>query len=430
MKLIYFILLVTFVFSASAQTVTKNFDDIWTMFHQNSLKKKAQELEMISQQESLQRAERHWLPRVYVTGQWFRTNDPTQVFFNNLGQRSIEQADFIPSDLNRPDQQSFGFGTLGIDLALYEGGMKSSQTSMYKTMLRASEIELRAKKSEEYAELARHYGLFLVVSSNEDLLKGLRENLRRIISTYQVGAQSNPVGYSGLLGLKGVDNRIQGVLTQYEMKSNHARQWINGKTAQNNLWRPELKESLKDFLITKLTTPSTSSHSSLILAQEEKLKTLDEVSEMEKARYLPRVGLFAQNNLYDGKRDTETAQSYGIYLQWDLFNPDSYGRMGEARAKAMAEAAKLKAFKQEEKIMLQNLLESKTALENSLKILNDSDRLLQEQSSTAMKLFKSGMLNGLQLAEVINRRVDLVESQFSAQSQYLDIISRIYQLNN
>jgi hypothetical protein len=168
----------------------------------------------------------------------------------------------------------------------------------------------------------------------------------------------------------------------------------------------------------------------MIQAQEMKLKTLDEMKNMEKARFLPRVGIFGQNNLFDGDRDSATSQSYGLYLQWDLFNPDSYGRVAEAGAKALAEQTKLKAFKQEEQIMLNQLQESKVALEKSLRLLSNSDSLLQEQSSNAMKLFRSGMLNALQLAEVLNRRVDLVENELEVETQYLEVWSRLYQLNN
>ena len=115
---------------------------------------------------------------------------------------------------------------------------------------------------------------------------------------------------------------------------------------------------------------------------------------------------------------------------WDLFNSDSYGRVGEANAKALAGQAKLEAGKQEEKIMMDQLLESKATLEKSLVLLENSDNLLKEQTQNAMKLFRSGMLSALQLAEVINRRVDLIDNKNKAEAQYLDVYSRLYQLNN
>jgi outer membrane protein TolC len=430
MKSMMPVVLLLLSLSAQAQLAPKSFDEIWGQFYQKSLKQKSVMLEKDAHEQSLARAQRHWLPRAFVGGQWFSTNDPTQVFFNHLGQRSIEQADFMPADLNRPGRETFRAAALGIDLPLYEGGMKASQSSMYEALVKASDLELRAKRSEEYAELARHYGGLLILTQNENLLNELKLNLGKVIANYQVGAQSNPVGYSGLLGLKGVVNRIEGLLVQYELKITNSREWINSKIEHTDLWKPEVNESVSDFLATKLSSGSHVSSSSLLQAQEMKLKTLEEMKNMERARFLPRLGLFAQNHFFDGDRDSATSQSYGLYLQWDLFNPDSYGRVGEAQAKKLAEETKLKSYKQEERIMLSNLSESKVALEKTLKVLSNSDSLLQEQSSNAMKLFRSGMLNALQLAEVINRRVDLVENKLAAETQYLDVWSRLYQLNN
>ena len=154
------------------------------------------------------------------------------------------------------------------------------------------------------------------------------------------------------------------------------------------------------------------------------------MKEMEKARHLPRVGLFAQSNIYSGDRDTANAQAYGIYFAWDIFNSDSHGRVGEASAKFRAGEAKIQAEKQEEKIILEQMLASKNTLEKSLALLEDTDKILKEQTLNAMKLFRSGLLNALQLAEVINRRVDLIENKNKVENQYLDVYTRIYLLNN
>ena len=410
--------------------VAKSFDALWSDLYQKSYQQKSVGLEKEANELSFSRAKRHWLPRAYVAGPWFSTNDPTQVFFTNLGQRSIEQADFIPNDLNNPGRKNFKTATLGLDLPLYEGGMKSSQSSMFESLVKSSEMEMKAKKSEECAEFSRQYGGILLHAQNEQHLTDLDKNLEKIISNYQVGSQSNPVGYSGLLGLKGVGNRIEGMLYEYDLKISNSKKWINTKTETQENWTPDLSQNLKDFLNQNLSQSSTASYSSMMLAQELKVKTLEDAKDMEKARYLPRVGLFAQNNIYSGDRDTASAQAYGLYLMWYMFNSDSYGRVGEANAKAMAGQAKLKAGKQEEKIMLGQLLESKATLEKSLVLLENSDNLLQEQTQNAMKLFRSGMLSALQLAEVINRRVDLIDNKNKAEAQYLDVYSRLYQLNN
>lgn len=404
--------------------------ELWNEVFQKSYQKKFLDQEKEANQEGLARAKRHWLPRAYVSGQWFRTNDPTQVFFNNLGQRSIQGSDFTPADLNRPGIKNFRFGSLGLDLPLFEGGLKSSQTSMFDHLVQSSDMERVAKKSEEYGEFSRQFGTLLITEKINQRLNELKIQLTKVISQYQVGSQSNPLGYSGLLGLRGVENRITGLLSETDLKRTNARNWINSKRQNQDAWKVDHKLNLVGFIQNNLTESANRSYSSLILAQELKVRTLENMKEMEKARFLPRVGLFAQNNIYSGERDSATSQSYGIYLMWDLFNSDSYGRVSEANAKAMASEAKMEAHKQEERIMLVQLSESKITLEKKLTLLEKSDQLLNEQTINAMKLFRSGLLNALQLAEVINRRVDLLENKSKAESQFLDVNSRLYQIKN
>jgi len=413
-----------------AQISEKTFEEIWQNFYQKSLSQKSVAKEQEANELSLARAKRHWIPRAYVTGQWFNTNDPTAVFFNHLGQRAITQADFNPSDLNRPGQKTFQTAGLGIDFPIFEGGLKSSQTSMYESLVKSSEIELKAKKTEEYSELTRQYGGLKIYSANQSLLSDLKNDLKAIIKNYQVGAQSNPVGHSGLLGLKGVDNRLEGIIAEFELKKVNFKNWISTKAELDQEWVPDGKENLIRYISTNLSKSGSTSYSTMILAQEMKLKTMDDMKDMEKARFLPRVGLFANSQFYSGRRDTANSQTYGLYLMWDLFNSDSYGRVSEAEAKAMTQQMKLLAYKQEEKIALQQLADSKQTLERTLVLLDDSEKLLKEQTVNAMKLFRSGMLSALQLAEVINRRVDLIENKTKAESQFLEVTSRLYQINN
>ena len=428
-KFIYFF--ASFMVLSNAHSAeVKKFNTLWDEIYQKSYDKKSSELERETFELSLKRADRHWLPRVYLGGQWFSTNDPTQVFFTNLGQRSIQQADFIPSDLNYPGRKNFKTATLGLDLPIYEGGMKSTQSSMLKSLVKASELEIKARKSEEYAEFSRQYGGLIIYTENEKYLSDLKSKLGSIIASYQVGSQSNPVGYSGLLGLKGVINRINGALYEVELKIQNAKFWINSKIEKNEDWAPDTTIKLGEFLKQNLSQSAHQSYSSMLLAQEIKTSTLDDIKEMEKARHLPKIGFFAQNNMYRGNRDTQNAQAFGLYLMWDIFNSDSYGRVGEANAKALAAQAKIESGKQTEKIMWDQMNSSKITLEKSIELLSNSDVLLKEQTVNAMKLFKSGMISALQLAEVLNRRVDLIENKSKVESQYLEVYSRIYQLNN
>lgn len=149
-------------------------------------------------------------------------------------------------------------------------------------------------------------------------------------------------------------NRIEGSLYELSLKVLNSKSWINTKTEMAEDWTPDLSENLKDFLITKLSSSNSSLYSSMLLAQELKVSSLENVKDMEKARHLPRVGLFAQTNIYSGDRDTANAQAYGIYLAWDIFNSDSYGRVGEANAKFRASEPRLKQGKRKRKLCVIN----------------------------------------------------------------------------
>jgi len=426
-----FILSILLLSTAYAeQKPIMGFDELWSQLMNKSAKIKQASFELESAELADARSGRHWLPRAYVTGQWFETNDPAAVFFNNLGQRAVTQADFSPATLNQPERQTFRNATLGLDLPIYEGGMKSQQSQMMGLVLRASELELKAKKTEEYIDLSHHYAALSIVDKTQSNLLQVKSELEKIISTYQVGEKSNPVGYSGLLGLKGVLNRVKGQELYLAMQSTEHRDWINQKLDIMQDWQVQIVDSIEAFSQKYLSEVGSTSYSSLLLANQLKVESMQNMTEMEKARFLPRVGIFAQNNLYAGDRDNENSQTIGLYFMWDLFNADSFGRLGEAKARANAALAQIQQGKTEQNLMKLKLKSLQATLEETLKILEDNQRILSEQTQAAMRLFRSGMLTALQLAEVLNRRVDLIENKYKTENNYLEVRTRIYQLHN
>lgn len=406
-----------------------NFGEVWQRFTDNSLEMASVKSEKEASEIALKRGELHWLPKLSLMGQWFNTNDPGQVLINQLGQRSMTPADFTPSTLNHPDRKQFTNAMINLNFPVYEGGLKENQLSVLKTLDKSINMELEAKKTENYAELTRQYGSLLIFQQNLLSLKELKKELDRIVSYYQMGAVSNPVGRMGLLGLQGVSNRMESMLITIEQQSKNHKSWISNKAELNEDW--ELKENNIDNYINEyLLADSTSDFSTQIKTQELKVSALDYTPDMEKARYRPRVGLFGQNQIYSGDRSTENAQTFGIYLQWELFNVDSYNRTSEARVRAIAAQEKLRFAKQEETIARSKLFSTKETLETNLKLIKESSKLLNEQAKNSIKLFRSGLMNGLQLAEVINRRVDVIEQKNTVELQYLDVRSRLYQLGH
>lgn len=406
-----------------------DFEEVWLHFYKNS-----HEMESIRKDEkaaelSLERAGLHWLPKISLMAQWIDTNDPGQVLFNTLGQRSMKATDFVPSSLNYPDRKQFINGLIGLELPFYEGGLRVGEHSMLASLLQASRIEKKARQTEIFSDLAKKYGSIIVYQQNLFSLKKLKHELDKIISSYQIGSRNNPLGHSGLLGLKGLSNRIQGLFIVFEQELDTSKNWISSKAGLNQDWSIE-ENSISDYVRRHLDIDPTVIASSLLSAQEFKVTSLDYVSHMEKARYLPQVGLFAQNQLYSGDRNTENIQAFGLYLRWELFNSDSFNRSAVARAKAMSAKAKLRSSMQEETLMRSKLMRAKEALEINLELLESSSSYLTEQTRNSMRLFRSGQLNALQLAEVINRRVDLLEQKNSVELQYLDIRMALYKLTH
>ncbi|MBI2522596.1 MAG: TolC family protein [Bdellovibrio sp.] len=431
MKKLFFLMLILDISEVFAQTrAVKNFDEIWQSFYQQSYLVQEARAEKESSSFALARVKRHWLPRVYLSGQILSSDDPGQVFYYNLGQRAIIQSDFVPSTLNNPDREFYQVGIIGVQLPLYEGGSKIAQVSMMESIFHARDLEMEARKSKEYAELSRQYGEILSYSYSMNNLTGLKDELQQVMSSYQVGAKSNPIGNSGLLGLKAVHNRIVGLKTRFLIQIESQKNWISEKAQIDANWVPNLNMDLSTYLEKGLHRETFNPQSNALSANFLEVDASGKMREVEKARFLPRIGLFAQNNLYNGARDFQNSQTFGINLTWDLFNYDSYGRVAEAQAKFSAAEAKVRAAKQDEVIARRNFSISKVMLEENLELLSDTEKLLQEQTRNAMKLFKSGALSALQLSEVINRRVDLIENISNTENKYLEVMSNLYLIHH
>ncbi len=61
------------------------------------------------------------------------------------------------------------------------------------------------------------------------------------------------------------------------------------------------------------------------------------------------------------------------------------------------------------------MTESLKAYQQNIQLLNDSYKLLIEQSKITETLFKNGSINALQFVEVLSRRADLITQQGEAE---------------
>lgn len=443
---------------------TFSFQEVWKLTEQNSPSQKAVAYEKKAIETGRDKAKRHWFPRVYLQGRSFISNDPATVFFSNLGQRAVKESDFAtksmrervsnfidlnnnpytnintnninlvaPDTLNNPGSDTFHRGTVGLDLPLYEGGARTEAVKARENALKAKNFEQQFITLNEYGNTAINYGEYIITEDLDKVLRNLQVAVNRILRRYQVGATSNPVGYSGLLGLKTLRNRVNGLIEENNSRKQSVREIIRinaGSLPEN--WQPEKKSivlfSQQTLKIDQKSIGKESSHytRAMIAAAE----ASENQAEAEKAKFLPRVGVFTEGNVYGGSRNTATSYNAGFYVQMNLFSPSDYGSLKEAKMKSKAARARAEEAKRKEEAQLAMLKKASKALKKNIKLMEQSSDLMSRQFRTARKLFRNGSINALQMTEVLSRRVDLIVAKANAEREYLKIRAGLLSFSN
>ena len=411
----------TLFITGSVHAETLSFASAWNKINEGSAAQESSRLQTESLTESQARVSRHWLPKVYLDAKTYQTNDPGASFFGLLEQRSIKQTDFNPDSINHPDSHIYTRGALGLDLALYEGGMKSSQVDLFRHSVAAQQNTTSQIQVEQYSTVGLSYGSLSVLEQQRIRLQGLSSEVSRMIKSYQLGSKSNPVGYSGLLGMKSLANRISGLLNQYDAQSKAHYAVLRELGLRDSSWSPENINS--NTFVTRYFDRSSKQGEPVasykIESAKENVKASEEMANMEKAKFLPRAGAFAETFIFNGNRDTANGYNAGLYLQWSLFDPSEYGSLREAKLKSMAAAKYSEATEQQERTERAALNESLKSLRQNIELLNDSYKLLVEQAKMTNTLFKNGSINALQIVEILSRRTDLIAQQGEAELELI-----------
>lgn len=405
---------------AATTAVSVSFDEAWQLVKKNSPAVRAATQEHQATEIAQSRAERLWLPRIYTELRAYSTDDPGNSFTSVLNQRQIEASDLTPNALNHPSSGSYQRATLGVDLPLYEGGGRVAGARVAKSMAEVRAQEQKATMQRQYLDLAKHYANTLALNTQAETLQQLARTVDALIQNYRLGATSNPVGHSGLLGLKNLGNRLEGALSENRARYESARQAIAEMAAElPPNWTPA-RQSFDDFVAQRLADDGTDSVSPQVAAQRSMAKAADDAVASERARYLPRVGLFAEENMYSGDRDTATGHTVGLYLQWDLFSAQRSGVVDQSRLNAEAARSRAEAALQRSRIETATARRAQEALARNIQLMDQSEGYLQDQTESARNLFNSGAINALQLVEVLARRVDLLQARTAAQLELVE----------
>ncbi|MCB0378961.1 MAG: TolC family protein [Bdellovibrionales bacterium] len=405
--ILFFYLLVV-VHNASAAEV--DLKKVWQSIQTDSQAIKAARFDHKASLEAQSRSEKHWLPQVYLNARAYQTNDPGANFFGLLQQRSVQATDFNPATINQPGANNYAMGAIGLNLPLYEGGMKANQAELQNHLSAAKKDTIFHVRNQQYAAVVQSFGTVALVEQQRKKLLDLSKNIRKLIKYYKIGSRSNPVGYSGLLGLKSLANRVDGVLQNYEgqVLAHHAALKQMGFSHQG-YWTPHFT-NLESYLGQALGVGASES-SYFIESLRKQALVAEKASDMESARYRPQLGVFAETYMFNGDRKTADGFSAGLYLKWNLFSPDSMGRSSEAQYRAVSASAHAQAQSQKMLAEKEGAEKAIQALRENLKLLESSQNLLDEQVKMARKLFRNGSINALQLTEILNRRIDMISQQ-------------------
>lgn len=420
-------LLLILTFKAQAND---EFDKIWNSISSKSLYLKSSKEIVLASEKNKMRMGNHWVPTVYTTGSSYLTSDPGANMFGLLSERSIEQSDFMPDRLNHPGSNIYTKLALGVSVPLYEGGMKTSISKASEYQYESKKFEDKFNKVQLYSEVAKNYFTIKSIERFDSEILKIKSMLDGIIGKYQLGNKSNMLGYSGLLGLKSLKNRILAITDENQAKYEvlvKALDELNGDHIQ-------LKKNDTNYLsdVNKYLSIEQSEYqeSDKINALNQNAKAANEIMGAEKSRNLPRVGIFAESYAFNGNRKTAGGYTAGLTLNWNLFSGNDLGASDEALHKSYAARYFAEASSQKEKIEFRSLTEMESVLIKTIVTLGESQKLLDEQTIVANSLFKNGMINALQLTEVLSRRIDLLKSKSEVELSLVETKSKKLLLTN
>lgn len=394
---------------------TVAFQDIWKQVRRDSPAIRAAEYGLKAAGIEADRAGAHWYPRLYLDARAYATNDPAQSFMSLLEERRISVADFSPASLNQPADRFYERGALVLDFPLFEGGGKQAMADSARKMRDAKGWENASAQTGEYVQLAGNYASLLALRDEREGVEKLRTQVQAILEHYNIGSKSNPVGYSGLLGLKNLRNRLLGLEAQDQAQENALKTEIRLKAKDMPAdWVPSSVGTV-DFLDRSLPENSRLKPPPFVQAALSQAEAAEKMKAAKTAVLLPKVALFGEGTLNNGDRASATGYAAGVYLQWDLLDIPHFGAGDQAQAEADAAKAGAEVLRRQSSADWSQAQETQKALRTNLILMDDSSKLLEEQTETARNLFRDGSINALQLVEVLSRRADLISDRTQAE---------------
>ncbi len=434
-----------------------SFDELWRNVEEHSLGRKAKQLEYKASEVAKERSDKHWLPRIYTDVRAYNTNDPALNLLGKLGQRSANDSDFstasarvrpgnfldsnnqpyttLNSDsanlfakdtLNYPGSNTYSRGSLGIDLAIYEGGSGKTLSKIQEKRSLGLKLESEAMRDREYVNSALFFRGLQSIAEFRNRLQQIAKIESRFQSGYQLANKSNPVGYSGYLALKSLKNRLEAMDKECLVMGLEYKENLSVLSGMETNKILPISEELFSFVEKYFPNVSEHGYSNYTKALSAYTEGESLKPDMEMSKFLPRVGVYSEANAYSGSRSTQTAYNAGFYVQMNLYNPKDIGAVDEAKLQAESLRNKLEENKNKEEALFKSLTNQESALRSNYTLIKESMKNQEEQVAYMQRLFQSGAVNAIQFAEVLNRSVDVAKNLLDIELNYIRVRSEFH----
>jgi len=157
-----------------------DFKELWSRVRNDSAEIRATEAEKQVAESASRRSARHWIPGFSLLGRGVHTNDPAQVFFSRLGQRSAEAGDFNPSTLNHPGVTNFVSTSIGMTWSLFEGGGGVAYRDLQHALAEVKSLQKINTEWNAYIDIASGYATILHSEDTLDSVRALRSTVQSL----------------------------------------------------------------------------------------------------------------------------------------------------------------------------------------------------------------------------------------------------------
>jgi len=413
-----------YLFANSAHAKIVALNDVVAEIMKNSNSIKSSEYSLNASENEALKAQKHWLPTLYIDSSAYQTNDPTKTFIGNLYQRSVRASDFNPSAINKINSAKYSKSSVGVNLPIYQGGSGVAFDAMTKNLVESKRYDLKQVEIDQYSYVVSTYIALVALVQQKIKLEKIAKNIDEILKKYALRDKKNQIGFSGFLILQASENKAKSFIIDNQEKTQalYTNLKVMGFESEAvwNVENGEFEEYIEKYL--KLENVENSSFKTSALKAKVDASKNEEI--IDNAKNLPQLNLFAENYVFKGNRSTQNGYNAGLNLHWNFFDPFTYNNREIASNNTNASRHQYLTHQQNEKAEIEYLNSQINSLHEATKLAYKNDELMFKNVVISKDLFKNGSISASNLSDSIMKYLDNFVYLANAQMQLIDLYSK------